>query len=170
MQQIIPASHFAGWTNSFSSKLTASNQRTSVFPEAPYRSYSGPSGPKSQKSRRKVPGAESPGVKKRLKKRPKKGQKRVENNLFPTFSTCFRLFSTSLTPGSRPQEPFFSTFWGSRAQRARMTPVRGQGDCNLSSGLKGVTLIQAERCRFCENFGYGSTSAPILSLAISLLN
>ena len=57
---------------------------------APYRSHSGPSGPKSKKSKKKKRkpsrGLSAPGSKE-VKRRSKKGQKRLTNNLLPTFLT-----------------------------------------------------------------------------------
>ena len=85
----------------------------------PYRDHSGPLGPKAQKkSRKKVPG----------------GREKVEvekNCFWLVFDRFFRLlFQPFSTPGPRGPGNLFSNFSGFRARRARMTPVRGQGDCN----------------------------------------
>ena len=98
---------------------------------APYRSHSGPSGPKSQKSRKKsseglsAPGSEKVG----------KSRKKVENDTKTTFLSrfqpCFDFFFNLFWPrGREALGTFFSTFVRLRARRARMTPVRVQGDCN----------------------------------------
>ena len=97
---------------------------------APCRGHSGPSGPRSQKVEKKFTGPLGPGVKKwkKVEKRLKKSRKKV---IFDSFLTFFRLFSAFFDPGAeRPRELFFD-FLGFRARRARMTPVRGQGGCNI---------------------------------------
>ena len=64
-----------------------------------------------------------------------KSQKKVKNDskttffqLFQPFSICFNVFWSRRreAPGT-----FFRLFGGFRARRARMTPVRGQGDRNI---------------------------------------
>ena len=97
---------------------------------APYRGHSGPSGLKSQKGRKKVPGASRARGQKRLKK----SQKRVKNEWK---TTSFRLF---LTPGPRGPGNFFWALLGFRARRARMTPVRGQGGCNPRTGVCSLVM------------------------------
>ena len=106
------------------------------FSLAPYRGHSGPSGPKSQKSRQKVPGAFRPRGQKRLKKVGKRLKKSKQGCFWLVVDLFFDFFWTSFDPGAeRPREPFFDFFWGLRARRARMTPVRGQGDCNSRRAL-----------------------------------
>ena len=78
---------------------------------APYRGHSGPSGPKSQRSRKKVAGASRPRGQRRLKKSRKKVKNESKTTFFSTFSTFFRLFSTFFDPGPRGPGNFFPTFW-----------------------------------------------------------
>ena len=111
---------------------------------APYRSHSGPLGPKSQKSRKKGSrGLSAPGPKK-VEKSRKEVEKRVKNNLFSTFFNFFSTFFQpflALGPGN-----LFSTFLGFRARRARMTPVRGQEDRkSFSEKLKKAVAVSGEK-------------------------
>ena len=63
----------------------------------------------------------------RVEKRSKTSQKQPFFDFFNLLSTFFQAF---LTLGPRGPGDLFSTFFGFRARRARMTPVRGQGGCN----------------------------------------
>ena len=108
---------------------------------APYRSHSGASGPKSQKSRKKVPGASRPRGQERLKKSRKKVKNESKTTFFQLFQPFFDFFSTFLTPGPRGHGNLFSTFLGFRARWARVTPVRGQGDGNATAISSGVLSV-----------------------------
>ena len=76
----------------------------------------------------------------------KKGWKKVEKSwkkvVFDSFLTFFRLFfQPFLTRGREAPGNLFSTFLGFRARRARMTPVRGQGDRNSISYFSPIFLL-----------------------------
>ena len=87
----------------------------------------GPFGPKNLKSKKRFPGSLGP----RMKKAEKSQQKveKVEKRLFLT--RFWHFFSI-----------FFRLFGGFRARRARMTPVRGQEDCNETSSFLGNPVVQ----------------------------
>ena len=93
-------------------------------PPTSYRSLSGPPGPKSPKSLKKV----SRGLRPRGPQKSRKSPEQTFSRLFPDFSDFFETFSRLLgTPGPEAPGDFFQTFWGSRAQRARETPVARWG-------------------------------------------
>ena len=66
----------------------------------------------------------------RLKK-VEKIENESKTTSFQSFQPLFDLFSTVFSPwGREAQGTWFRLFWGFRARRARMTPVRGRGGCN----------------------------------------
>ena len=92
-------------------------------PPASSGSLSGPPGPKSQKSLKRVSRASGPGVPKSLEKVSKESR----TDIFETFSRLFGLFrdffQTFWGPGPPVPGDSFQTFWGFRARRAQETPV-----------------------------------------------
>ena len=92
---------------------------------APYRGHSGPSGPKSQKNRKKVAGASRPRGQKRLKKSQKRSKTSQKPPFFDFFNLFFNFFSTFFDPGAeRPRQLFFD-FFGISGPKGPNDPCKG---------------------------------------------
>ena len=111
-------------------------------------------------------GARRPRGQKWLKK-VGQGQERVKNNLFSDFSaftrqsrlfsTFFRLFCNLFDPGAEGPGTFCSTFLEFRVRKARMTPVRGQGNCKH----RGFARLRQISARLPQTSHEGARMLPV---------
>ena len=94
------------------------NGTSSITVANPPPSYRGLSGPKSPKNLKQV----SRGLRPWGPKKPRSPEQRF-SRLFPDVSDFFETFSIFWAQGPEAPGDFSQTFWGSRALRARETPV-----------------------------------------------